>query len=77
MPQSLSRRSLVQGIAAGTAATAFGSRALAHQATPAVGSIGSDEFDVIVVGAGLAGMGAGQKLRLLGKRAIVLEARCP
>jgi monoamine oxidase len=75
MPQSLSRRSLVQGITAGTMATAFGSRALAHQATPVVGGSGSEEFDVIIVGAGLAGMGAGQNLRLLGMRAVVLEAR--
>jgi monoamine oxidase len=75
MNQALSRRSLVRGIAGGTAATAFGSRALAQQATPAVGGNGSDEFDVIVVGAGAGGLGAGQKLASLGLSAVVLEAR--
>jgi monoamine oxidase len=68
-----SRRSLVQGIAAGTAATTVGSRALARQATPATTS--GSEFDVIVVGAGAAGLGAGQKLAQLGLPAVVLEAR--
>ncbi|MBX9759927.1 MAG: FAD-dependent oxidoreductase [Beijerinckiaceae bacterium] len=33
------------------------------------------DVDVVVVGAGAAGIGAGQELRALGKRAIVLEAR--
>src|SRR3954462_12620007 len=33
--RSLSRRTLVQGIAAGTAASAIGGRALAQEATPA------------------------------------------
>ena len=76
MGQSLSRRSLVQGVAAGTMATAFASRALARQATPVSGSgNGSGDFDVIVVGAGAAGLGAGQKLLSLGLRAVVLEAR--
>ena len=76
MIQALSRRSLVQGIAAGTVATAFGSRAMARQATPAPDSgTGSGEFDVIIVGAGLAGMGAGRELKLRGVRTVVLEAR--
>jgi monoamine oxidase len=35
----------------------------------------SDDFDVIVVGAGVAGMAAGAKLKALGRRAKVLEAR--
>ena len=46
----------------------------AAPATP-VASGGSEDFDVIVVGAGVGGMGAGQTLRLLGLRAVVLEAR--
>ena len=70
-----SRRSLVRGIAAGTAASAIGSRALARQATPSTKSGSSSEFDVIVVGAGAAGLGAGQKLAALGLRTVVLEAR--
>jgi monoamine oxidase len=71
-----SRRSLVQAIAAGTAATAIGSRALARQATPGTnGGSGGGEFDVIVVGAGAAGLGAGHKLAALGLRTVVLEAR--
>jgi len=72
----LSRRSLVRGVAAGTLTTAFGSRALARQATPAVNTgNGASEFDLIVVGAGAAGLGASQKLAALGLRAVVLEAR--
>jgi monoamine oxidase len=74
--QSFSRRSLVQGIAAGTAAMAFASRTLARQSTPTTGSASaSSDFDVIIVGAGLAGMGAGQALKLRGVQAVVLEAR--
>lgn len=76
MDRSFSRRSLVQGVAAGTVATTVGSRALARQATSATNSGNSGcEFDVIVVGAGAAGLGAGQKLAQLGLRAVVLEAR--
>jgi monoamine oxidase len=73
---SLSRRSLVQGVTVGTVATAFGSRALAYQATPATDSgAGSRDVDVIIVGAGLAGIGAGQELKLRGMRTVILEAR--
>jgi hypothetical protein len=71
-----SRRSVVSGVAAGTMATAFAPHALARQATPLTNSDnGVGEFDVIVVGAGAAGLGAGQKLAELGLRAVVLEAR--
>jgi monoamine oxidase len=74
--RNLSRRSVVRGVATGTVAAAFGSHALARQATTATNSGNSDsEFDVIVVGAGAAGLGAGQKLAALGLRAVVLEAR--
>src|SRR5215213_4934741 len=76
MVQTLSRRSLVHGMAAGTVATSFGSRALARQATPAAGTgKDSSDFDVIAVGAGASGLGAGQKLAELGLRGVVLEAR--
>jgi monoamine oxidase len=75
MAQSISRRALVRGFAAGTAATAVSSRVLAQQATPAPASAGSGDFDVIVVGSGLAGMGAGRELKLRGVSAVVLEAR--
>ena len=73
MDQSFSRRSLVRGAAAGTTAAAFGTRTLARQATPVAAT--SSDVDVIVVGAGVAGLGAGQKLASLGLRAVVLEAR--
>src|SRR5215218_9573900 len=47
-----------------------------QEATPAPGSgTAFSDFDVIVVGAGVAGIAAGQKLNLLGVRAVVLEAR--
>jgi hypothetical protein len=70
-----SRRSLARGIGAGTAASAIGSRALARQATPGTNSgSGGSEFDVVIVGAGAAGLGVGQKLTALGLRSVVLEA---
>ncbi len=73
MPLAPSRRTLLQGLAAGTVATALGAPAFARQATPVAG--GASNTDVIVIGAGLAGMGAGQALKLRGVPAIVLEAR--
>ena len=76
MFRPFSRRALVQGVVAGTAASALGTHALARQATPAPGArAGSGDIDVIVVGAGVAGLGAGQQLASLGLRAVVLEAR--
>lgn len=73
MPLAPSRRTLLQGLATGTVATALGSPVFARQATPVAGGAGN--ADVIVIGAGLAGMGAGQALKLRGVPAIVLEAR--
>ena len=75
MVQTLTRRSLVRGMAAGTVANTFGSHVLARQATPAPAGKDSSDFDVIVVGAGAGGLGAGQKLAALGLRGVVLEAR--
>lgn len=75
MVQTLTRRSLVRGMAAGAVANTFGCHALARQATPAPGGNDSSDFDVIVVGAGAGGLGAGQKLAALGLRGVVLEAR--
>ncbi|MDQ2621810.1 MAG: FAD-dependent oxidoreductase, partial [Actinomycetota bacterium] len=37
--------------------------------------MGSEEFDVVVVGAGLAGLAAARKLRAGGATVLVLEAR--
>jgi len=59
MVKALTRRSLVQGIAAGTLANTVGSHALARQVTPAPGRSDATDIDVIVVGAGAAGLGAG------------------
>lgn len=77
----VSRRNLFQlsaasvaGLGVARANGLLGLRSAAAQGTPSAGG-GSEEFDVIVVGAGLAGMGAGQKLRLLGLNAVLLEAR--
>lgn len=68
----LSAASLV-GLAAATAGVPTGRAA---QATPVTGDSGRDgDFDVIVVGAGVAGLGAGQKLKELGLRGVLLEAR--
>ncbi len=71
-----SRRTLLQGIAAGTAATALGAPTFARQATPTLSAQrGGSTAEVIVVGAGLAGLGAAEALKLRGVPAIVLEAR--
>lgn len=51
-------------LAAGAAAAALPSQALAQQA----------EFDVVVVGAGAAGIAAGRRLAAAGRRFVILEA---
>lgn len=72
----LSRRTLVLSTAAGLVPTVGGRQALAQSATPApTGSSDLNDLDVIIVGAGLAGMGAGQQLAARGVRAVLLEAR--
>jgi monoamine oxidase len=75
MVQTLTRRSLVRGVAAGTVASTFGSHVLARQATPAAAGKDSSDYDVIVVGADAGGLGASQTLAALGLRGVVLEAR--
>ena len=80
---AVSRRRVVGGALATSISAALARSGLvaAQEATPESGSAtstiesGSADFDVIVVGAGVAGLGAGQMLRSLGARAVVLEAR--
>lgn len=44
------------------------------RAAPAPGNGGGDELDVIIVGAGAAGIAAGRRLRAAGRRFVLLEA---
>ncbi|MFT4036901.1 MAG: NAD(P)/FAD-dependent oxidoreductase [Thermomicrobiales bacterium] len=69
-----SRRSFLAG-AASTVALALPTRSLARQATPGATPAGGSDATVIVIGAGLAGMGAAQALKLRGVPVVVLEAR--
>lgn len=72
----LSRRSLVRSTAGGLAVASGMRHGVAHSATPTSSSTNNQsEFDVIVVGAGLAGMGAGQQLAARGVSVVLLEAR--
>jgi monoamine oxidase len=66
----------MQGSVASAAALAAGNTVLGAAAAPArLLQDAAGDFDVIVVGAGVGGLGAGQKLQALGLRAVVLEAR--
>jgi monoamine oxidase len=49
--------------------------ALVPFAAPVIAAAQSADFDVIVIGAGAAGIAAGRKLRQLGRRFTILEAR--
>ncbi len=64
MPLTHSRRAVLQGIAAGTAATAFGSPAFARQATPAIAGrrAGALQGTITAVGAGIAAAGVAAQL---------------
>ena len=61
----LSRRQLLQGIGATAASGAFGTRLLAQTAP----------IDVLVIGAGGAGLTAAKELQMAGLQVLVLEAR--
>jgi monoamine oxidase len=67
------RRTLLKAAGATTLVTATGA-ALAYPATAAA-AVRNKEFDVIVVGAGLAGVTAARELKAQGKRVLLLEAR--
>ena len=76
IPSRLSRRALVLAATTGLATLPGERWSLAQSATPTPsGASDSADFDVIVVGAGLAGMGAGQHLAARGVSAVLLEAR--
>jgi len=75
--QDPSRRSLLKaGVAGGLAIAAAGTATTAAAATESSGDRDRRQhFDVIVVGAGLAGVTATRELRAKGKRVLLLEAR--
>jgi monoamine oxidase len=73
----LSRRELLTGVAgigAGAALAACGESPLG-MATAAGGNVVQETTDVVVIGAGLAGLMAARQLSAAGKRVLVLEAR--
>lgn len=67
----VARRTLLTGIAGGAIAAGAG----LAQAHPAARRSRLGEYDVIIVGAGFAGVTAARELRAAGKRPLVLEAR--
>ena len=72
----LSRRKLMLASAASLVPAVGGKPALAQSATPGPASSGDlSDYDVIIIGAGLAGMGAGQHLATRGVSTVLLEAR--
>lgn len=73
--QAFTRRSFLGGAAAGLAA--LGLAGCAQGSTPQINQAADDQtrFDVIVIGAGSAGVAAARELVDAGKKVVVLEAR--
>ena len=73
--RELLRGALVLGAAAGTAACGRSSPVSDAEAGEAAGASGRYSTDVVVVGAGIAGLKAARDLLAAGKRVLVVEAR--
>jgi monoamine oxidase len=73
--RTVSRRGLLGGAAAAGVAMAAGGASAAGAAQPAASTPARRTADVVVVGAGLAGLAAARTLTLKGRSAVVVEAR--
>lgn len=86
-PTQVSRRSLLKGLATGTGVAALGglstanaiantgSTAMGYTATAGKTTIAAGQYDAVVIGAGVSGLAAAQRLKERGKRVLILEAR--